>query len=151
VKEVVAGKDKSSTNVRRRDTPERKIAAVASAVLWTAGFFLAFVISPKSPYIWAPDLLLLLGFFPLLLFWKPAWPWMIFGACNLFIAFVLMVAKYLPDASLPAELRLVRAHLADYHAPLSWMFVGVISIIYGLIRMIKGWLRWIDSKRTKSD
>lgn len=144
-----ANNNDNAAGERRRDTGGRKIAAVLSTVLWMVGFFLAFVISPKSPYIWVPDTLLLLGFFPLLLVWKPAWPWLVFGVCNLFIGFVLEVAKYLPDAELPSEMRLVRAHLAEYHSANSWMFIGLVALIYGVIRLIKGWLRWINSKRAK--
>ena len=132
------------------DTPARKIAAVLSAVLWTLGFFLAFVIQPTSRFIWIPDTLLLVGFFPLLMIWKPAWPWLVFGGCNLFIGIVLEVAKFLPDSSLPGEMRLVRAHLADYHAPLAWMFVGVVSIIYGVIRFFKGLYRWLSKRKAEA-
>jgi hypothetical protein len=49
-----------------RQSSARKISAVLSAVLWTVGFFLAFVIPKTSPLIWVPDFLLLIGFFPLL-------------------------------------------------------------------------------------
>lgn len=134
---------------REGHSPARKISAVLSALLWTAGFFLAFVIAPSSPYIWLPDFLLLAGFFPLLMIWKPAWPWIVFGVCNVFIGFVLEVAKFLPDRELPPEVRLVRGHLAQYHEPMTWMFVGVVSVIYGLVRLIKGTMRWLKERQRK--
>lgn len=129
-----------------RQSPARKVSAVLSAVLWTVGFFLAFVIPKTSPIIWVPDFLLLVGFFPLLFVWKPSWPWLVFGCCNLFIGFVLEVSKFLPDDSLPPEMRLVRAHLVEYHAPMAWMFVGVVALIYGAIRFVKGCLRWFRNR-----
>ncbi len=72
-----------------------------------------------------------------------------FGVCNLLIGFVLEVSKFLPDASLPPEMRLVRAHLAEYHAPLAWMFVGVVSLAYGTVRLIKGCLSWCRDRRSQ--
>ncbi len=45
-----------------------KIAGIVSAVLWIVGFALAFVVPSTSPFMWVPDALLLIGFFPLLIF-----------------------------------------------------------------------------------
>jgi len=134
---------------REPASAKRKIAAIVSAVLWTLSFFLAFVISPKSPYIWMPDTLLLIGFAPLLFIWVPAWPWFVFGVFNLFIGFVLEVAKFLPDKSLPGEMPRIRQHLADYHVPIAWMLVGLASIIYGLARVGRSWIRWLMARRSR--
>jgi len=118
--------------------PVHKIAALLSFVLWTLGFLLAFVIPPGSEWIWVPDTLLLVGFLPLLLSWRPAWPWLVFGFFNIFIGFVLQVAQFLPDTSLPGEMPKIRRHLAEYHVPLAWILVGALSVVYGLGRMIRG-------------
>jgi len=115
-----------------------KVAAVLSAVLWTLGFFLAFVISSLSPYIWLPDFLLLLGFIPLLFIWKPGWPWLVFGVVNVFIGFALEVTKFLPPGSLPAAMRPFREHLSQYHVSLDWILVGGFAFLYGLFRILKG-------------
>src|SRR5207302_1815663 len=106
-------------------------------VLWTLSFFLAFTISSQSAYIWVPDFLLLLGFAPLLFIWKPGWPWLVFGSLNIFIGFVLEVAKYLPEESLPADMRPVRQHLAEYHVGLVWILFGLAAFVFGSIRIIK--------------
>lgn len=122
------------------------LASILSALLWALGFFLAFVFPADSPWIWLPDTLLLSGFFPLLFIWKPAWPWIAFGILNVFIGFVLLVAKYLPDKELPGEMSLVRQHLAEFHAPWVWAIIGVVSILYGLVRLIKGSISWLNSR-----
>ena len=119
----------------------RNIAAFLSAMLWTASFFLAFVIPSNSPYLWLPDTLLLVGFVPLLLVWKPTWPWFVFGVCNVVIGFALAVARYLPDADLPAHMPKVRQHLAEFHVPLVWILLGAASMIYGALSLISGWWR----------
>lgn len=150
-KQAVKSKGKGTESGTGRHAPLRKVAAVLSAVLWTVGLFLAFIISPRSPYIWVPDFLLLVGFFPLLLIWNPAWPWLVYGFVNLFVGFMLEVARFVPAESLPADMRLMRAHLADYHHPLTWILVGAASFVYGVTRILKGWLRWLKEKMSRSD
>lgn len=125
------------------------LASILSCVLWCLGFFLAFVFPPDSPLIWLPDTLLLAGFLPLLFIWKPGWPWILFGILNIFIGFVLEVAKYLPDDELPGEMPLVRAHLAEYHVPWVWFIIGFVSVVYGIFRIIKGLIIWIASRRKR--
>lgn len=123
-----------------------KMATISSAVLWILGFGLAFVIPPGSPLIWLPDFLLLTGFIPVLLIWRPGWPWLVFGGLNFFIGFVLEAARWLPDNQLPAEMVRVRMHLAEYHAPLVWMFVGAVSSIFGCIRITKNLYRKMSAR-----
>ncbi len=150
-----------------------KIAGIVSAVLWILGFALAFVVPADSPYMWVPDALLLIGFFPLLIFWKPSWPWLVFGVLNVVIGFVLLVATFLPVETLTTEMAKARqqltdakspyasafsqtateqmahvhTHLAKQHSPWTWMIVGIISTIYGIVRMIKNMIKWAAAKR----
>jgi len=127
----------------------KKIAALLSVVLWTSGFLLAFVIAPQSPFIWVPDLLLLLGFLPLLILWKPVWPWIVFGVLNVFIGFVLLVAANLPEKGLPVTVTQLRQHLADYHQPFVWMLLGLACIAYALGRIITGVIVWVIKSKSK--
>jgi hypothetical protein len=127
-----------------------KLAAILSCLLWTAGFFLAFVVPAGSPSIWVPDTLLLLGFIPLLLVWKPAWPWFAFGIFNIFIGFVLLVAQFLPESSLSGDLPKVRKHLAELHVWLVWVAFGLAAIIYGSLRLLKSGVCWLISRHRRS-
>lgn len=150
-----------------------KIAGIVSAVLWILGFALAFVVPASSPYMWVPDALLLIGFFPLLIFWKPSWPWLVFGVLNVVIGFILLVATFIPVDTLTTEMAKAReqltqakspyasvfsatateqmahvhTHLAKQHSPWTWMVVGIISIAYGVVRMIKNMIKWAAAKR----
>ncbi|HEY9788376.1 MAG TPA: hypothetical protein V6D17_23505 [Candidatus Obscuribacterales bacterium] len=128
-----------------------KTAAISSAVLWVAGFALAFVIPPRTPFIWVPDFLLLIGFIPLLWVWRPSWPWIVFGVLNVIIGFVLLVAFYLPDGDLPRqEMVTLRRHLAEYHSPYTWMLTGIGATVYGFIRMIKNIVLWVKARKAKN-
>lgn len=150
-----------------------KIAGIVSAVLWILGFALAFVVPADSPFMWVPDALLLIGFFPLLIFWKPSWPWLVFGFLNVVIGFILLVATFLPVETLVSEMAKARqqlteakspyvsvfseatseqmahvhTHLAKQHSPWTWMIVGIISVIYGIVRLIKNTIKWAAAKR----
>lgn len=128
----------------------RQLAAYGSAAIWTASFFLAFVIPPGTPMIWVPDTLLLLGFVPLLVIWKPAWPWLVFGSCNLGIGFVLAVAPFVEDSMLPGEMSAVRHHLAEFHVPLVWILLGTASVVYGLVRLVKSLIAWLASRSRRT-
>lgn len=120
----------------------KKIAALLSVILWTLAFLLAFIIKPESPYIWLPDLLLLAGFLPLLMCWRPLWPWLVFALLNFLVGFVLWVAQYFIVPDLPAHIEQVRLHLGQYHSPKVWMLVGVAAFIYALLRMLKAFCGW---------
>lgn len=153
-----------------------KIAGIVSAVLWIVGFALAFVIPADNPLIWIPDALLLIGFFPLLFFWKPSWPWLVFGILNVVIGFVLLVGTFIPVDTLTGEMKKAReqltaqnspyasvfsetstaqmaqvhTHLVKQHSPWTWMLIGVFSTGYGLVRMIKNIVKWAAKKKTGS-
>lgn len=121
---------------------KKQIILISSAIIWIIGLVLAFLIPPTSQFIWLPDALLLLGFFPLLIGWRPSWPWIVFGVLNICIGFVLLVSQYLPDTSLPKEMMIVRRHLLNYHVPMVWMLIGAIATVYGTIRMFVNMLIW---------
>ncbi len=151
-----------------------KIAGIVSAVLWIVGFALAFVIPADNPFMWVPDAMLLIGFFPLLFFWKPSWPWLVFGILNVVIGFVLLVGTFIPVDTLTTEMKKAReqlteqkspyasvfsesstqqmahvhTHLVKQHSPWTWMLVGVFSTIYGIVRMIKNTIKWAAKKKT---
>lgn len=151
----------------------KKWATVSSAVLWIVGFILLLVIPAESPLVWVSDALLLLGFFPLLILWKPSWPWLVFGVLNVVIGFVLLVATYLPVESLTSEMAKARqqlveskspyaavfseasaaqmahvhTHVVKQHSPWTWMIFGVVATIYGCIRMIKNTIKWVAQKK----
>jgi len=127
-----------------------KIAALVSMILWILGFALAFVFPTGSPWIWVPDALLLAGFFPLLFAWKPGWPWVVFGLLNVVIGFFLLVAFYMQSNQFTPEMVAVRNHLAEKHSPFTWMFFGVVSTIYGAIRMIKNLIIFIKKKSAQA-
>lgn len=153
-----------------------KIAGIVSAILWILGFALAFVIPAESPLMWVPDALLLIGFLPLLFFWKPSWPWLVFGILNVVIGFVLLVGTFIPVNTLTTEMKKAEAqltaqkspyasvfsetsaeqmahvhtHLVKQHSPWTWMLVGVFSTIYGIVRMIKNLIKWAAKKKTAS-
>lgn len=123
-----------------------KIAGIVSCVLWVAGFGLAFVIPPGSPFIWVPDTLLLLGFVPLLLLWRFSWPWIVFGLFNFGIGFVLLLLDCLPDSVFPAELHAGKHHLSQYHDWRTWQLCGLLSFVYGTGRMTKNIVLWSIAK-----
>ncbi len=153
-----------------------KIAGIVSAVLWILGFALAFVIPADNPLMWVPDALLLIGFFPLLFFWKPSWPWLVFGVLNVIIGFVLLVGTFIPVETLTSEMNKAReqltaqkspyvsvfsesstqqmahvhTHLVKQHSPWTWMIIGIVSTIYGIVRMIKNMIKWAAKKKTGS-
>ncbi|MBX9880059.1 MAG: hypothetical protein K2Y22_16495 [Candidatus Obscuribacterales bacterium] len=124
--------------------------SIFACVIWLISFALSFVIPAGSPYIWLPDFLLLAGFVPLLVSYKPAWPWFVFGIGNVLIGFVLETAKHMPDNILPEYARPVQDHLIQMHVSMVWIKVGLLSIIYGLIRMLKNISIWLLKKSRKS-
>ncbi|HEY9868804.1 MAG TPA: hypothetical protein V6D08_06535 [Candidatus Obscuribacterales bacterium] len=144
--EETADKAQAGAASRAKKPRGHKLAAILSCLLWAAGFFLAFVVPAGSPSIWVPDTLLLLGFIPLLLVWKPVWPWFAFGIFNIFIGFVLLVAQFLPESSLVGDLPKVRKHLAELHVWLVWVAFGAAAIFYGALRLLQSGVRWLMSR-----
>src|SRR5215475_5425128 len=97
-----------------------KRLGVATTVIWVIAFLLIFVVPKGSPYIWVSDALLLIGFWPLLFIWRPGWPWLLFGICNIAIGFLLLIAVYLPDSNFTPQMVAVKKHIADAHSPFTW-------------------------------
>ena len=113
-----------------------KRAGLASTVIWVIAFALIFIVPKTSPYIWVSDALLLIGFWPLLLIWRPGWPWLIFGICNIAIGFLLLISIYLDDSNFTPQMVAVKKHIADAHSPFTWMTIGCLSSFYGIARMV---------------
>lgn len=114
-----------------------KLAGLSSCVIWVVGIALAFVIPPKSTFIYVPDALLMFGFFPLLFLWRFSWPWLVFGVLNIGIGILLQVIEYSPDNLFPAELLKPKHHLAEYHPAIDWWLTGVLATGYGVVRLVK--------------
>ncbi|CAN5614861.1 hypothetical protein BH10CYA1_BH10CYA1_12860 [soil metagenome] len=142
---------KKTEKKTEKKTGAAKIAAIASTVLWILGFALAFVVPANSPFGWVPDGMLLVGFFPLLYAWKPGWPWVVFGVLNTIVGFLLLVAFYIPDTNFTADMIMVRKHLAEQHSPFTWMTIGIMSTIFGMVRMAVHLFQWIKAKSDKKD
>ena len=125
----------------------KKIGGIASCVIWITGIGLAFLIPPKSPWIYVPDTLLLLGFFPLLYLWRFSWPWIVFGLLNVGIGILLQVIEYSEDTLFPADLLKPKHHLAEYHPATVWWFSGIIATMFGVGRLIKNLVEIIRRKK----
>jgi len=131
-----------------KKTKAAKVAGLAATILWVLGFLLTCLLPPRSTFVWLGDALLLIGFWPLLWIWRPGWPWLVFGVLNTAIGCLLAIAPYLPETNFTHEMIVVRNHLRDSHSALTWMFIGIISAVVGLVRMICHLCQWI-AKRSK--
>jgi len=124
-----------------------KQSTILAIILWMLSLMLAFKIPPTSKYIWVPDSLLLLGFWPLLISSRARWLWLVFGICNIFIGFVLLVAIYLPEKALVAyNIVPINNHMKLYHPYLSWLLMGVVSTIIGAVRLLIHCAIWVKAK-----
>jgi len=120
--------------------------------MWIAGFALAFVIPAGSLYIWLPDTLLLFGFYPLLIKAKARWLWLVFGVLNFLIGCALELTLVLPDepfAKVPQAVA-VKTHLAQYHVPLVWLGIGILSFLIGFCILSFFFIRWLIAKTKRS-
>jgi hypothetical protein len=127
-----------------------KFSVALSTVLWILGFVLAFVVPKGSPFFWVPDFLRLIGFWPLLWLPKPSWPWLVFGVLNVLIGFVLQMAAFLPETNFTAQMILVKKHLAEQHSPLTWILVGFVSLLIGVLRALRNCLIFLGTLMQKS-
>ncbi len=121
-----------------------------ATIFWILGFALAFVIPAKSKFIFLPDALLLIGFWPFLWQWRFSLPWIIFGVLNMGIGFILQISEYLPNEKFTHEMILAKEHLANQHSPITWIVVGFVSTVFGLIRFFKNTILWVARKLNKS-
>ena len=153
-----------------------KVAGIVSTLMWVLGFALAFVIPKESKLIWVPDAMLLIGFWPLLYAWRPGWPSVVFGVLNILIGVSLEIMAFLPDTAfteglssvrvvlaqqhsplaalsdtdLARQLVAVRNHMTEQHSALAWTLIGIVSTIFGVIRMIRHLIRWLRDRKMKS-
>jgi hypothetical protein len=126
-----------------------RIAGILSTVLWVLGIILTFAVPIGSPFIFLGDALLLIGFWPLLWLWKPGWPWIIFGLLNVFIGFFLEIAYVLPETNFTYEMKVVRNHLRDQHSAITWILIGAVSAIYGVVLTAKQIYDWFTRRAMK--
>lgn len=124
-----------------------KFSAIVSAVLWTLGFGLCFVLPPSSNLSWIADFFLLLGFFPLLWFYPAGWTWLIFGICNFGIGCVLEIGYHLPDDCLPPAVRTARLMMMSTHPSMVWMALGLVCTLFGAFRMIKNTILFFAKRK----
>lgn len=135
--------------VAPRDKAKR-VGGILSCVIWVVGIALAFVIPPSSNFIYIPDAMLMMGFYPLLYLWKYSIPWLAFGVLNFGIGILLMVIEYSPDNMFPADLLKPKHHLAEYHPAVVWWVTGVFSTSFGIGRLIKNIVLMIRKKSSQS-
>jgi hypothetical protein len=127
-------------------SPKGKIAGAVSTIAWVVGFVLTFAIPAGNRFVWLGDALLLIGFWPLLWLWRPSWPWMIFGVLNMAIGFLLEVAYFLPDTTFTYEMKVVRNHLKEQHSAITWILIGFVSTVFGLIRAVRQIWSWFAAR-----
>jgi hypothetical protein len=86
----------------------------------------------------------LFGFWPLLIGSSARWLWLVFGICNIGIAFVLVVSNCIPDGDF-AKYRLLETHthLKLYHPYLVWLLMGALSTIIGIVLLISRLVQWL--------
>ncbi len=122
----------------------KKKSSLLAVLLWTMSFILAFRIPPHSQYIWIPDALLLLGFFPLLIAGRARWLWLAFGLGNLVVGATLALAICIPDRLFePYHMAQMNAHLRLYHPYLVWLLISLLSAVIGVILLIISLASWL--------
>lgn len=143
-------------NFKQNKTPKprtktQEILNWTATIIWIWGFALAFIIPPKTKYIWVPDTMLLLGFWPILWQWKLSLAWIIFGILNVFIGYILQFSNYVPTEKMTQAMLLAREHIINQHSPLAWILVGAVSVVFGVLNLAKNLLmcliRLIKSKQ----
>lgn len=151
---ITPGPEETAQDAKKLDGGRLKIATITSCFLWVSSIALSFAIPPTSSLIWLPDSILLTGFLPLLLVSKWSWPWVVFGVLNGLIGFLLLTVSYIPDQPpLTKEMIEVKHHLASYHPCWSWMIIGSLCTIYGILHLAVNGAIWsyrkIANKQTK--
>ncbi len=126
-----------ASGYKKSREPFKRFCEFLSAFLWVAGAAAMFFIDSKSKCPWLPDFLLLVGFCPLLFYWRPSWPWFLFGILNIVIGVELSLARLLPLTAFPSYLLAVRQYLIEHHPIDPWLLVGLTSILYGVLRLVK--------------
>ncbi len=113
-----------------------KRSTILAAVIWIISLILAFRIPPSSSFIWLPDALLLLGFYPLFISTKSPWLWFIFGLIDTFVGFMLLIVRSAPKEELVRlHVLEINAHMQSYHPYYVWTIIGILSTIIGLAQL----------------
>jgi len=132
----------------RGKSRRRNIAGWSAVALWGLSIILSFSIPPSSQYIWVPDSVLLVGFFPLIWICPFSLVWLAFGILTAFIGSFLLLLTNIPDTALPLETVAIKKHLALYHPYWSWILAGLFVTICGAIRLtINVWLLLMRKKQ----
>jgi hypothetical protein len=124
---------------------KRNCSMLATA-LWIAGTVAMFLFNKGSKWLWLSDFLLICGFWPLLYYCRPSWPWLIFGVTNIVIAVEIAMLAVLPTNALPLSMRSIRQHITEHHCLGPWLWLGLASIFYGTIRAIKNTFLWLKTR-----
>lgn len=129
---------------------KNKIAGWSACALWVLSIILSFAIAPNSPFIWIPDAVLLIGFFPLIWICPYSIVWIIFGVLNALIGWFLLLLTCIPDSALPAQSIGIKKHLAEYHPYWSWILLGLFVALCGTVRICVNTIGMISKKKNKS-
>ncbi len=143
--------DLTNTNSKKK-TVDKKVLVVTivSTLLWVLSLVFSFVIKPGDRLVFVADGLLLLGFFPLLWFWRRDWITFLFGLFNGLIGFFLMILQFLPDEKFTGAMQLMRTHLLQMHSSWTWLILGVVAMIWGAIGMALALVGWISRRGGKT-
>lgn len=128
----------------------KKIASLVACALWVLSIGLSFAIPPSSNMIWIPDAVLLAGFFPLLWICPYSFVWIIWGILTAFIGAFLLLLTNIPDNALPPDTHTIKHHLAEYHPYWSWMILGLVGTIAGVVKLVINLSKMILDKRSKA-
>lgn len=128
----------------------KKIAGWTACGIWGLSIILSFAIPTSSPFIWIPDTVLLLGFFPLI--WICPWSlvWILFGVLTTFIGSFLLLLINIPDSAMPPETHSIKKHLEEFHPWWSWMLLGLFVTVCGVIRLIVNVVKHFLRKKESS-
>ena len=135
-KSSIDAADGGIQSARNAKSKRKKIASIVACGLWVLSIALSFAIPPSSSFIWIPDAVLLMGFFPLLWICPFSILWMLWGVLTAFIGCFLLLLTNIPDNALPPDTHTIKHHLAEYHPYWSWMILGLIGTIIGVIRAL---------------
>lgn len=126
------------------------VATIASTGLWIVSIVLAFIIKAGDKFAFVPDLLLLLGFFPVLALWRRGWLTLLFGLLNTFIGFFLLILQYLDDDLFQGPMQMMRHHLISMHSCWTWILLGLVALIWGAVSTSISLVRWIQMRGEKA-
>ncbi len=129
----------------------KKIAGWAACVLWLLSIILSFCIPTSSPLIFLPDTVLLLGFMPLILICPYSLVWIAFGVLTAFIGCFLLLLTHIPNSALPADTHAIKMHLAEFHPSWSWMIIGGVFAIAGILKLFYNLALRLQAGRTAKE